>query len=763
MKRIRIIMGLALMAMVMPCPAQNNMGIQQPTKKQVTTSYMFYELPGVKSHCTPVTPAGYEKVTKNGVTTFVEGKELAAKRAKRKAVAAKEGTYAVKCIFDCDMAAWQPSHVQVYNKTTDKTEYYDWENNFVTFDLEPGTYDVFAVFAKIEPTSMFGTSIHAWVIKENVEVTSETTVTLDPNTATNHISMKSYNPNGEQTRVNRIKFIDENYNIETLEKGNVFDVYIDKIFVHEDYGSLYRESINLGALVEFNPDYPQYGEEDREELLGDFYVNDVSDKYMFQQFRMMMTDDETYSTVIRAKCGETQTVTNDYTKYYEDPIKFNYVNSPSNEKYAEVPEGGVNGVSYFCTINNCMPDIWSGLMADGKWLHTIYFCPPTTVTEYNNIMDFGFNFRYVDACYSQVYDFGDGYPFTVVNAIEVKSQNIFPQTDGNKYVYSDNTTWLTKPKSGDPLYGLPGAEGLNFDYSNTDLVAGATCPIAISYYYDSPQWWAGNSVLPSFDTYYIGQMGEWRGADGLDATLELKADDKVVATNADELDEWINSGEPHNPAKLMLSITSRNFKVDGIEGGNDVVCVVDQNKDDHFNPSLTALQFRGADGKVTNRFENAADATMAIMCGDFNQVIDQESEYKSFWFEYDDCDVTVECAPNGTEDFTAIEMTKDDSKFYVPGFGAYYSANLSAVTAESSNGWYDLRVTVKDEAGNYQQQTFGPAFYIGAVPSGITGVKTGNGVEVARYTIDGRAINAPQAGVNIVKMSDGTVKKVWVK
>ena len=35
--------------------------------------------------------------------------------------------------------------------------------------------------------------------------------------------------------------------------------------------------------------------------------------------------------------------------------------------------------------------------------------------------------------------------------------------------------------------------------------------------------------------------------------------------------------------------------------------------------------------------------------------------------------------------------------------------------------------------------------------------------EVARYTVDGRRINQPQKGLNIVKFSDGSVKKVVVE
>ena len=63
-----------------------------------------------------------------------------------------------------------------------------------------------------------------------------------------------------------------------------------------------------------------------------------------------------------------------------------------------------------------------------------------------------------------------------------------------------------------------------------------------------------------------------------------------------------------------------------------------------------------------------------------------------------------------------------------------------------------------------QEQTVSPAFRIGnGTPSGIDVLTSSDATVVARYTLDGRVISAPQAGVNIVKMSDGTVKKVLVK
>ena len=48
--------------------------------------------------------------------------------------------------------------------------------------------------------------------------------------------------------------------------------------------------------------------------------------------------------------------------------------------------------------------------------------------------------------------------------------------------------------------------------------------------------------------------------------------------------------------------------------------------------------------------------------------------------------------------------------------------------------------------------------------TGIKGVENTSDIhEVARYTVDGKRISAPQKGINIVRMSDGSTRKVVVK
>ncbi len=96
-------------------------------------------------------------------------------------------------------------------------------------------------------------------------------------------------------------------------------------------------------------------------------------------------------------------------------------------------------------------------------------------------------------------------------------------------------------------------------------------------------------------------------------------------------------------------------------------------------------------------------------------------------------------------------------------------SNTDVLTAEMLNG--DLVITPVAEGtadivlqvnsnGKLAETT------VNVTVSGATGIGNVSGegaTEVARYTLDGKRLDAPQRGVNIVRMSDGTMKKVVVK
>ena len=53
--------------------------------------------------------------------------------------------------------------------------------------------------------------------------------------------------------------------------------------------------------------------------------------------------------------------------------------------------------------------------------------------------------------------------------------------------------------------------------------------------------------------------------------------------------------------------------------------------------------------------------------------------------------------------------------------------------------------------------------YDGCKGVGVENVVIGDAIEVARYDIYGRKLSAPTPGINIVKYSNGIVKKVIVR
>ena len=69
-------------------------------------------------------------------------------------------------------------------------------------------------------------------------------------------------------------------------------------------------------------------------------------------------------------------------------------------------------------------------------------------------------------------------------------------------------------------------------------------------------------------------------------------------------------------------------------------------------------------------------------------------------------------------------------------------------------------VILEDEDGNIVNAAKAP---VKEYSAGIVNHVSGNAVGEKVFTVDGREATKPGKGINIVKMSDGTVKKVMVK
>ncbi len=96
--------------------------------------------------------------------------------------------------------------------------------------------------------------------------------------------------------------------------------------------------------------------------------------------------------------------------------------------------------------------------------------------------------------------------------------------------------------------------------------------------------------------------------------------------------------------------------------------------------------------------------------------------------------------PEIAEDTFSNKMDKDQCTLYVP----YGCANAYA-TAEYWEEFYNIEELEGED------------------PSGISSIGTNDTSIVGYYTLGGVRLSAPQKGVNIVKCSDGTTKKILIK
>ena len=124
--------------------------------------------------------------------------------------------------------------------------------------------------------------------------------------------------------------------------------------------------------------------------------------------------------------------------------------------------------------------------------------------------------------------------------------------------------------------------------------------------------------------------------------------------------------------------------------------------------------------------------------------------------------VEVAYSPYQEDNWNTLEVNNVPELYY-NRMGYYYTGSLASVTGKGLDGWFDLKIKVTDAAGNWQEQVISPAFRIDDLAySGISTPRGDNAREVARYNQAGQRVDSNATGVVIVKMSDGTARKILV-
>ncbi len=602
--------------------------------------------------------------------------------------------------------------------------------------VPPGVYDI---------VSLFTTEDHSqyYVIFEQQQVTGDLTLTLDPTVCTNSIDVNNYGPDGELLKP-RMQHYDEDLGTYVVdEEGDYYHIDVDNHLCRKGLGSLYSWSVSGVSQ------------------LG-FHVNDVSDRFYFRQLRIMHSEDLTKSYVCYFSTDNLTTcvVENNPNDYVQQVYDFKYT-----PRGCEQIGYGISDCVWMLSKKVAYSSRGVGTSAaklDEVFTHEVWANIPETnpcdpdehivlqllADDYGDVETVTFG--------EWVFNMVTPTAWIVGPAMRVNNgQKEFINIGHHEFARMFMPNYLYGVKYDDGTISpqlLPTPEAFTYPTDMAEGLINDNCPInafKLTSYLNKNE----NMVYLQLPTnYFVGRYGEsYCCQDGTTMTAKFRGN---------EID--LETFSPDGLGTYEFTVVNPIFEVDGLPGHNTTTAYLDQNQEDMNPPSLEMLHFKNADGKITDRFATAADGTMEFYASDFDYIY-----YPDLWGgEYlcQPVEVLVEYAPYGTEDWNELTVEEIPEYYQEPGWGYFYRGSLAEVTGQGEKGWFDLRFRLQDASGNWQEQVVSPAFRIDDLAySSVATIGSGDAHEVARYSIDGKRVDASHQGVTIIRMSDGTARKVLVK
>ncbi len=599
------------------------------------------------------------------------------------------------------LAIGEPGYAQLeeYKANPTKTQYTG------TMSLPAGTFDFIASFKHVNLEYTGGFDHLSKIILENVTISEGAVVTISPADATNKIIFKTVNPDGTPTKLTSRKYIDEDYNSEVVNEGNVSSMTIISTLTNRDFGMI--DCLGRGASV-FEPTEVVPYRTDGERYM-DIYVNDVSDRYEFRQVRLMNgMNDKLYNVVLHT------------------------YGSPDGELTLSN-----NASDYFIVNNKFAGPSWTDNLDPEKYeqKYTVFF----DATEANGHLPMGNSLGHVlrDANFSKVYACtGLGADDTPLSVLQFERTIIDKNTDDE---YVDSTPWIFLIDAANSWYGAfensvyesgeggkygkwyPGHPALGYTMDMIPDYLLATAPVIHLGY--AEDWNSRNQRdLMLFSYNILNQTFDNRGSDKKQTTVSLKYNGAEVLNGADLEWEWPYDwvGEEHEPGEYLLRVEDTAFSYSETNVKTVAEMSFNTGRADYSAPVIQGFQVRNTDGRFASVLDKPSDGELRIVGGDFNMQKSYvyEDGYYDVWYNIDNVDLKVEYAIHETEDFKELGGLQEMEDTYW-GFGQYWKAPLSGMENAQEQQWYDVRVTLTDASGNFQRRLFSPAFYITSA-SGIS-------------------------------------------
>lgn len=614
-------------------------------------------------------------------------------------------------------------HISVFNEAGFEKQFvieqYDDFGNFsatgltsVTKRLPEGTYEFIAEFVRLNSEYLDGVEDYPRIyIVENINVKEDCVIELKPQDSNICLNMKPRFPDGEELRFRKVKLYGED-DFDIVEEGNVMSDHMDMLISYKGNLVLEREiqpwSVEYveGTCVKYDP----------YDFLN-FYVNPVSDNYLFRRVHTIMPLEQQKGLYLAAtEClgGKEGFYTNGEYVHEDTPI----LPQPSIADRVDDRPYGIF-VRPYMDPNFKLRGVW--YQSEEMQLWDVWSSGPEKPVDKNSL--YYSYYKILGDLTVENPDWGEITPYYTY------SPYFFPLAkDGISLASFPNGDFACDETGYDYNQTYPGNATFASELDKVVVPIGGSAPLLqcwVNEYFN----WGISSPTKIIKGLYVGRVGEKIDSDHELVNCILSVDGEEVASgDFNDVVNWMQFNWDYM-GSYELNLTVDNCEIDGLKGGNRAKVRFDNYNEDDFPPTITMLQMRNKENEVTQRFSTPADGEIAITATDYfiEYNTDEYTKwgYHPYWLEYfEAAKVVATCKPYGSESEACDEIRLTvEPDLFMKGLGSMYKGSLSDVTLTSPTGWFDLTLTVEDAAGNSQTQTISPAFKIDSLCGAVQGVR----------------------------------------
>jgi len=539
----------------------------------------------------------------------------------------------------------------------------------IEISVPEGVYDVQAVFIN---TSSGRNHV---IIKEQQNISENTTISLNPNEADNYVSINALDENGE---ILQPGVVNTNTGLPALV---LFDCIIKFNITGVESGFSYMQDAPFS-----------------EDPVWNFYINNVSNRYsIIHSFIGEGYEQGDYFIKFETVMGIDTSVSieNNPNTWVFHTEAFQPSNLGGDGVYpgfsTSITFDGIllGGRTLYKTANVINPaEAFRGFLNNEFDDDSVQFLVSPGIVELSVIIDPSFPFEQgVFIKGNPVMADGNGEVLYGSGDSAFKVLYLPPLLGNDYYIIEDFKTQI-----------LPLHPKFVFSSGTTpNPIQGDNVPILISAVNVVPE------VSNLLKYQYKGRYGENREIDFFATQTEVKQNGNVVFSG--DYTEFISYVFPTS-GNIEITLVDANTTIEGQDGINTTIITYNADEAD-ASPTLQHLQFHDANDKVTSIFNSSEGASVRLAAGDFQYNLDD------YYYDYVEGN-TVEFyySPYNQNNWAEIELTEYPEYFQMPAFGDYYEASLASVVVPQDNTWFDVKIICTDAAGNKQEQVISPAFKV---------------------------------------------------